>query len=231
MTYLVVMDEAEFLYEMKQDCAGRIVNLQEKKEKVLSAMKQTQGVLQTIDERKVNELNAACSITEFDAIRQMVTDFSKSLETILNSLQRTESLLSCETLTPIYKKVTSESLCTCSVVFFAWTFSSLTIASFLGTMMITFRSSWKLDSIESNNCNGSSIEENADVPTARPKISSERDSEVWSTRMSDIQDKDQPALESSKPQVGTSSLEDIATNLTAWDWDWNKPSMKTKEIV
>lgn len=231
MIYIVVMDEAEFFYCMRQDCKGKVVNLQDKKEKVKSAMKQAQGVLQTIEERKVDELNAACSFTEFAAIRQMATDLNKNLETILNCLQRTESLISCEALTPIYKKITSESLCTYSVVFFAWTFSCLTIASFFGTMMITFRSSWKFDTAELNNSNGTFAEKNANSSNASHKISNDGDSEVWSSRMSNIQDTNQSALESSQPQVGTSSLEEIATNLTSWDWDWNKPSMKTKDMT
>ncbi len=198
-------------------------------------MQRTQGVLQTIQEKDVNNLNAACSPLDFNSIRQMLTELSKNFESILQSLERTELLISCEALTPIYRKATSESLCNYNVVFLAWTFSCLVIISICGMTMITLRSSWKFDTTETDKNNVTLSRKSNNAPESSGMAvniaSGEReDSEIWSSEKSNVQAKEQTALESSNGQTSSTSLEDIASNRITWDWDWNKPSLK-KEIT
>jgi hypothetical protein len=198
-------------------------------------VQRTQGVLQTIQEKDVNNLNAACSPLDFNSIRQMLTELSKNFESILQSLERTELLISCEALTPIYRKATSESLCNYNVVFLAWTFSCLVIISICGMTMITLRSSWKFDTTETDKNNVTLSRKSNNAPESSGMAvniaSGEReDSEIWSSEKSNVQAKEQTALESSNGQTSSTSLEDIASNRITWDWDWNKPSLK-KEIT
>ena len=88
------------------------------------------------------ELELYCN-REFNSFELLLTNMIELIEVVLEALERTLDLASCDTILPIYASVFYEGTCKYSISAVMWVFSGFLIASVFGLIMITLRSSYK----------------------------------------------------------------------------------------
>jgi len=216
------------------DCNGPILNLEDKKQQVKIALQEIYDAIQTIHDKNENVLNQACPPTDFNEIRRMVYKLSKNFEVMLQSMQQAENLISCDALTPIYRKVARESICKYNIEFLVWVFSCLLFVSFCGMIMVTFRSSWKYDVVDCIEGENSLTLDTEQKVYSGPAVNVQSTETVFNV----LQDTGDNASDSTV-NLGYNSIifrptnESTAPNnnefvkdQNAWDWDWDKPSLR-----
>jgi hypothetical protein len=72
-----------------------------------------------------------------------------NLHVLVTSVADLLYLLRCDTMVRLYTYATYHGICTYSITGITWAFSTFCIVGFMGLLMITLRSSWLMDDLES----------------------------------------------------------------------------------
>jgi hypothetical protein len=112
-------------------------------------------VIQTDSQVTLNELSQSISSgdvlvqlsvycnREYDNVEALLTEMNGIITVLLDALQRTIDLISCERIVPIYHRAIYDATCQYSVSAMFWIFSGALIMGFFGLVMILCRAAYK----------------------------------------------------------------------------------------
>jgi hypothetical protein len=99
--------------------------------------------LQTIQSGDVLVTLSLYCNREYDNVDALIVEMTKILSVLLEAIQRTLDLVSCERIVPIYHRAVYDGACKYSVSALFWVFSAALIMGSFGLLMILFRSAYK----------------------------------------------------------------------------------------
>ena len=80
---------------------------------------------------------------EYDSVDTLLDEMNALISTLLDALQRTIDLISCERIVPIYHRAIYDGTCQYSVSAMFWIFSAALLMGFFGIIMILTRAAYK----------------------------------------------------------------------------------------
>mmetsp|Transcript_37471 Transcript_37471/g.57491 ORF Transcript_37471/g.57491 Transcript_37471/m.57491 type:complete len:332 (-) Transcript_37471:68-1063(-) len=111
-----------------------------------SDLVQTQAALSSlktnINNFGIGNLTVLCS-RDYTLLMDLFPKMDETLEGLIQNARVATELLRCETIAPLYVDTVRDATCNYSGSGFAWAFASLFVISFLGLLMVCFRSSWQ----------------------------------------------------------------------------------------
>lgn len=90
----------------------------------------------------MTQLSLHCN-RDYSNVDELVGQMNGILDVVIEAVQRTINLLSCDRIVPIYHRAVYDSSCTYSVAAVFWVFSAALIMGAFGLLMILFRSACK----------------------------------------------------------------------------------------
>jgi hypothetical protein len=90
----------------------------------------------------LTQLSLHCN-RNYDNVDELVGQMNDVLDVVIEAVQRTINLVSCERIVPIYHRAIYDSSCKYSVSAVFWVFSAALIMGAFGILMILFRAACK----------------------------------------------------------------------------------------
>jgi hypothetical protein len=90
----------------------------------------------------LTQLSLHCN-RDYDNVDELIGQMNNILDVVIEAVQRTINLVSCNRIVPIYHRAVYDSSCKYSVSAVFWVFSAALIMGSFGLLMILFRSACK----------------------------------------------------------------------------------------